>query len=73
MGVEGYRPCSFYDCPGLPEELEVTCNICMFDFAAGDGQPRCDHATCETALRLTKNVPTYRAWVELMRAEAAAG
>ncbi len=67
MGIEGERPCSSYDCPGLPKELEVTCDICMFDFAAADGQPRCDHATCETALRLKRNVPTYEAWVELVR------
>lgn len=70
LGVEGEKPCSFYDCPGLPHELEVTCNLCMFDFAAADGQPKCDHATCETALRLKKNVPTYRAWIELVRAGA---
>lgn len=67
MGAEGERPCSFYDCPGLPAELKVTCDICMFDFAVGDGQPKCDHATCETALRLKKNVPTYEAWAELVR------
>jgi hypothetical protein len=67
---EGARPCSFYDCPGLPAELQVTCNMCMFDFAAEDGQPKCDHATCETALRLKKNVATYRQWVRLITAEA---
>ncbi|MDH3752896.1 MAG: hypothetical protein OEU32_03400, partial [Acidimicrobiia bacterium] len=58
--AEEARPCSFYDCPGLPSELEVTCNTCMFDFAAQDGQPSCDHTTCETALRLQRNVDTYR-------------
>ena len=71
--AEGARPCSHYDCPGLPEELEVTCNKCMFDFAARDGQVMCDHTTCETALRLEANVETYRAWVRLMAEEAAAG
>ena len=67
----GARPCSYYDCPGLPKELQVTCNTCMFDFAAEDGQPKCDHRVCDTALRLKRNVPTYRRWVALITAEAA--
>lgn len=70
VASEGSRPCSFYDCPGLPAELQVTCNLCMFDFASEDGQPKCDHRTCETALRLQKNVATYREWVRLITAEA---
>ncbi len=69
--AEGARPCSFYDCPGLPAELHVTCDLCMFDFAIDDGQPSCDHTTCETAIRLRGNVETYRKWVELLRAEYA--
>jgi hypothetical protein len=68
--AEGARPCSHYDCPGLPTELEVTCDKCMYDFAAQDGQPDCDHNTCETAQRLRKNVPTYRTWVKLLADEA---
>ncbi len=63
------RPCSFYDCPGLPEELEVTCDLCMYDFAADDGQIKCDHATCPAAIRLRRNVPFYRLWVEMLREE----
>ena len=70
--AEGARPCSFYDCPGLPAELQVTCNLCMYDFSVHDGQPTCDHDTCETARRLQANVETYRAWVQLLKDEAAA-
>ena len=66
---EGAKPCSFYDCPGLPDELQVTCDTCMFDFAENDGQLKCDHDTCETARRLKANVKNYRAWIELLRAE----
>jgi hypothetical protein len=44
----------------------------MYDFAAQDGQPSCDHNTCETALRLRGNVETYRKWIQLMKDEAAA-
>jgi hypothetical protein len=68
----GAQPCSFYDCPGLPAELQVTCNTCMYDFAAEDGQPTCDHSTCETALRLQGNVETYRTWVRLLETESVA-
>lgn len=48
----------------------MTCDTCMYDFAAGDGQVKCDHATCPTAIRLTANVPVYKAWVEMVVAEA---
>ena len=70
--VDGARPCSFYDCPGLPAELEVTCNQCMYDFSVDDGQPTCDHNTCETARRLRANVSTYLTWVQMLKDEAAA-
>ena len=66
------KSCSFYDCPGLPAGLKVTCDMCMFDFAKEDGQIKCDHSTCETAARLRANVGTYRAWVRLIAAEMAA-
>jgi hypothetical protein len=68
---EGARPCSFYDCPGLPAELRVTCDKCMYDFAIHDGQIKCDHSTCEDALRLEGNVETYRTWLQLLRSEAS--
>jgi hypothetical protein len=63
------RPCSYYDCPWLPEELQVTCTQCMFDFVAGDGQVKCDHSACPTAIRLKANVPIYRAWVAMLMDE----
>ena len=70
IAAEGARPCSSYDCPGLPAALKVTCDLCMYDFYAGDGQVKCDHDTCETAARLRKNVDTYRAWVAAVTTEA---
>ena len=70
VSAEGARPCSHYDCPGLPVELQVTCNKCMYDFAASDGQPMCDHTTCEDAIRLTGTVETYRQWVARLAAGA---
>ena len=65
------RPCSFYDCPGLPAELRVTCDTCMYDFAIHDGQVKRDHSTCEDALRLEGNVETYRIWLQMLKAEAS--
>ncbi len=68
IAAPGARPCSFYDCPGLPAALEVTCDLCMYDFAGDEGQVKCDHAACPTAVRLRANVPVYRAWLELIGA-----
>lgn len=70
--AQATRPCSYYDCPGLPEQLHVTCDTCMYDFAAEDGQVKCDHQTCETARRLAANVPIYRAWVAMLRSKLEA-
>ena len=70
VSAAGARPCSHYDCPGLPAQLQVTCNKCMYDFAAQDGQHMCDHSTCEDALRLKGNVDTYRTWVQRLAEEA---
>lgn len=44
----------------------------MYDFVNNTGQVKCDHLTCETALRLKGNVDTYRAWVELISQEETA-
>lgn len=63
------RPCSFYACPGLPDELRVTCDLCMYDFAARDGQMKCDHSTCEKALWLESHVLTYELWLDMLRSE----
>ena len=43
----------------------------MYDFAIHDGQIKCDHSTCEDALRLEGNVETYRTWLQLLRSEAS--
>lgn len=63
------RPCSFYNCSGLPSQLRVTCDICLYDFFADDGTIKCDHNRCGTARRLKANVPIYRAWLRLLEEE----
>lgn len=65
------RPCSFYECSGLPAQLEVTCDLCMYDFASGEGAVKCDHDTCPAARRLKGNVPIYEAWLKLIAEEEA--
>ncbi len=67
----GARPCSYFDCPGLPSALEVTCDTCVYDFVADEGQVKCDHDTCETAIRLKANVAIFEAWMRLIAAEAS--
>lgn len=66
--ADAAKPCSAYDCPGLPSQLKVTCDTCMYDFANEEGQIKCEHATCEMAQRLRGNVATYRAWLDYISA-----
>ncbi|MDX1450204.1 MAG: hypothetical protein R3246_14210 [Acidimicrobiia bacterium] len=68
LAEEEVRPCSYYDCPGLPASLKVTCELCMYDFSKDDGQMKCDHDTCLTAQRLRRNVAVYEAWREMVAA-----
>lgn len=63
-------PCSFYNCPGLPSELEVVCKVCVYNFASDDGTDKCDHSTCETAIRLKETSPPTT-WIHLLETEAA--
>ncbi len=50
MTGEGERGCHYYDCPNLPEELDVRCPICLFNFAIGDGNPDCSYPpSCDFA------------------------
>jgi hypothetical protein len=43
----------------------------MYDFVAGDGQVKCDHAECETALALAANADVYRTWQKMIEATTA--
>ena len=47
---EGERSCSWGECPYLPEELDVYCDTCRFNFFTGEGNPPCeDPFACEHA------------------------
>ena len=39
---EGERSCAWGDCPYLPEELDVYCDTCRFNFFTGEGNPSCE-------------------------------
>lgn len=38
---EGQRGCHLYECPYLPERLDVRCPTCLFNFWTMDGNPGC--------------------------------
>jgi hypothetical protein len=63
---EGERACHHYECPYLPEELDVRCPDCLYNFFAEDGNPACgDPPDCEFALEVAPvRVATLRAWTE---------
>lgn len=64
---EGERGCHYYSCPGLPEELDVWCPTCRYNFMVRDGNPdcgtvpRCDFARTEAPQR----VRALKAWLTL--------
>lgn len=58
---EGTRSCSWYDCPYLPEGLNVFCPACNYNFATGEGAPRCtDPPTCEWSTEGYKHAENAR-------------
>lgn len=47
---EGTRSCHYYECPYLPEVLDVRCPTCLYNFHTREGQPGCgDTPSCEFA------------------------
>lgn len=62
---EGTRGCHNYGCPTLPEELDVTCPTCLYNFYADDGNPGCtDPPSCEFARKVApERVANIRRWI----------
>ena len=47
---EGERSCSWGECAYLPEELDIYCEQCRFNYFSLEGNPTCDDPlTCEHA------------------------
>ena len=62
---EGHRSCSWGECPYLPEELDVYCEECRFNFFTMEGNPTCpDPSTCEHAAGPLQHAENYRRWRE---------
>lgn len=60
---EGARSCAYGDCPYLPEELDVYCPDCRFNFFTMEGNPPCDEPmTCEHGAEQRGHVENVRRW-----------
>ena len=62
---EGQRGCHYYECPYLPEELDVRCPTCLYNFYIEDGNPECgDPPDCEFAREIApERVANIAAWL----------
>jgi hypothetical protein len=71
---EGDRGCHYYECPYLPEALDVRCPTCLYNFYTADGNPECsDPPACEFARVIApQRVETLRAWLDAQGREPAA-
>jgi hypothetical protein len=60
---EGERGCSWGECPYVPEELDVYCEDCRFNFYTMEGNSSCvDPLTCEHAPDPLAHVENVRRW-----------
>lgn len=60
----GARACHYYECPYIPELLDVQCPVCRYNFHTRDGQPECsDPPSCDFARHeAPERVRTARQW-----------
>ncbi len=69
---EGERACSWGECPYLPEELNVFCDSCRFNYFTMEGNSRCDDPlSCEHAAEPLAHVENHRQWLAALQAGAA--
>ena len=62
---EGTRSCSWGDCPYLPEELDVYCPDCRFNYFTMEGNPPCeDQLKCEHSKEPLEHVQNLKRWAE---------
>ena len=60
---EGERGCAWGECAYLPEELDVYCEQCRFNYFSLEGNPACDDPlTCQHAPVPLAHVENYRRW-----------
>lgn len=67
---EGERSCAWGDCPYLPEELDVLCGECRFNFFTMEGNPACeDPLECEHGREALLHIENVKRW-QAMRSPA---
>ena len=60
---EGEQDCAWGACAYLPEELDVYCEACRFNYFTLQGNPACaDPVECEHAAVPMSHVDNYRRW-----------
>lgn len=62
---EGERSCSWGECPYLPEELDVYCPDCRFNYFTMEGNPPCGTPlTCPHGVVPREHIENLRKWLE---------
>jgi hypothetical protein len=62
---DGERSCSWGECPYLPEELDVFCPNCRFNFFTMQGNASCGRpGVCEHSSETRSHVANVRTWME---------
>ncbi len=62
---DGRRACSYGDCPYLPEDLDVYCAYCRFNYFSMEGNPPCeDPMTCEHGVEPRSHIENLHRWLE---------
>ena len=65
LSGDGERGCAYGDCPYMPEELDVLCEQCRFNFLTMEGNNFCeDPLKCEYAPVALAHVENFRRWAE---------
>ncbi len=61
---EGTRSCSWGECPYLPQELDVYCADCRFNYFTMEGNPPCgDPIHCDHGIEPRSHIENLRAWM----------
>jgi hypothetical protein len=67
---DGERSCSWGECAYLPEELNVVCDDCRFNFFTMEGNSPCEEPLkCDHARVPLSHVANMRAWRRVRVAE----
>jgi hypothetical protein len=68
---EGQRSCAWGECPYLPEELDVFCPYCRFNFFSMEGNSPCeDPLNCDHSKEPLEHVKNLKRWAESRQSSA---